>query len=79
MVVETPVAFAAYFQSERGGGGKVQPEMVFLPERGVGFKNMDLARNKQTYRKITNEEKMENVREEYINTIIKSYIYIRIR
>ncbi|KIO44192.1 MULTISPECIES: hypothetical protein [Sanguibacteroides] len=75
MVVETPVAFAAYFQSERGGGGKVQPEMIFLPERGVGFKNMDLARNKQTYRKITNEEKMENV-ERSILTQLLNHIFI---
>lgn len=35
-VVETPITLASFFRQEKGGSEFVQPEMVFLPERGIG-------------------------------------------
>lgn len=37
MLVETPISFASFFRNQRGGSEFMQPEMAFLPERGVGF------------------------------------------
>ena len=35
-VVETPITLASFFRQEKGASEFVQPEMVFLPERGIG-------------------------------------------
>ena len=35
-MVETPVTLASYYRYSRGGSELVQPEMVCIPERGVG-------------------------------------------
>ena len=37
MVVETPLSFASYYREQRGGYEYVQPEVLFVPERGVGY------------------------------------------
>lgn len=36
-LVEAPISFVSYFRMHRGGSEYVQPEMVFFPERGVGY------------------------------------------
>ena len=51
-IIEAPISFAAYFRNERGGSEKVQSEMVFLPERGVGLWRMNLKKCIQDYKPI---------------------------
>lgn len=41
IVIESPSSFASYYRNERGGSERIQPEMAFLPERGVGFWGMN--------------------------------------
>lgn len=37
MLIETPLSFASYYRGQRGGAEFVQPEMLFVPERGTGY------------------------------------------
>lgn len=37
VLTEMPIAFTSYFRNRQGGSGYVQPEIVFLPERGIGI------------------------------------------
>lgn len=37
MLVEIPLSFMSYYRNERGGSENVQPECIFLPERGNGI------------------------------------------
>lgn len=56
ILTETPITFTSYFRNEQGGSGYVQPEIVFLPERGIGiwreFKYMTSADIKRTLQSI---------------------------
>ncbi len=45
-IVETPLSFTSYYREWQGGSGYVQPEIVFLPERGVGY-CMDMRQEKK--------------------------------
>ena len=49
VVIEAPASFASYYRDERGGSEQVQPEMVFLPERGVGFWSMNFKGTSKSY------------------------------
>ena len=60
-IVETPVSFAAYFRNERGGSERVQPEMLFLPERGVGFWSMNVKKFVRDYQNMPVTDKMNDV------------------
>lgn len=35
-LIETPITLTSFFRQEKGTSEFIQPEMVFLPERGVG-------------------------------------------
>lgn len=59
-IVEAPISFAAYFRNERGGSEKVQPEIVFLPERGVGFWRMNLKKSIRDYKPVMAALNMDN-------------------
>lgn len=37
IMIEAPLAFSSYYRKQRGGCEYVQPEMLFVPERGVGY------------------------------------------
>lgn len=69
MAVEAPVSFAAYFRIESGGSGRVQPEMVFLPERGVGIKNMKLKKI-QAFQNIMTPADMENIERNVLTQLL---------
>ncbi|WP_294139406.1 hypothetical protein [uncultured Sanguibacteroides sp.] len=49
IVVESPSSFASYYRNERGGSERIQPEMAFLPERGVGFWGMNFKKTLEGY------------------------------
>lgn len=36
-LIETPVTLTSFFRQEKGTSELIQPEMIFLPERGLGF------------------------------------------
>ena len=63
MVVEVPVTMATYFRNERGGSEFVQPEMVYVPERGVGrWIDFELMKRARQYysRQGNTPEQLEN-------------------
>ena len=37
VMIESPLSFSSYYRGQRGGTEYVQPEMLFVPERGVGY------------------------------------------
>ncbi len=49
MAIEAPASFASYYRDERGESEQVQPEMFFLPERGVGFFSMNFKGSSRSY------------------------------
>lgn len=49
IVIESPSSFASYYRNERGGSERIQPEIAFLPERGVGFWGMNFKKTLEGY------------------------------
>lgn len=47
MLVESPISFSSYYRNEHGGSELVQPEIIFLPERGYGLLNQDFENQKE--------------------------------
>ncbi len=82
MIVESPISYASYYRNERGGSENVQPEMVFLPEKGVGFWNMNLKEmirvlgSTKEYTKITDADVEQRVVEQLLYSMfISEYGY----
>ena len=47
LIVETPASFFSFPRIERNENTYIQPEIAFLPEKGVGFHSINLEKEKQ--------------------------------
>lgn len=47
LIVETPASFFSFSRIERNENTYIQPEIAFLPEKGVGFHSINLEKEKQ--------------------------------
>jgi len=84
-LVETPLSFTSYNRFQRGGSEFVQPEMLFFPERGVGFwknvlwqkKNGDENKKRELLPGLGFKEKVESKGlspGEHENAIVKNFL-----
>ena len=62
-LIETPITLASFFRQEKGTSEYIQPEMVFLPERGVGVWSDHKAVMERTMKVIASVAGFDNMSE----------------